>query len=369
MSEPTSLPRLLVTSVGSLVGQNLLEGLASRRDRCIVAGVNSEADAVSNFLCDRVHLVPGLQQGADFEARFTALVDEERPDLILPGRDDDTVFLADWAERRGDRRCMVGSAASAQILRDKRATAEAAAHHGLPFAPTLCAEDGLDAVLGLAATWGWPLVAKPRRGNGSRGVVLVTAEDELRAALAWPDYCFQPWLGARPELQAWTQMRQGGIPLDWSLPRIEKVSLDGCVAPGGHLVAPFATRHTEVRLGRSERVEALPLDAQLCGLLNAYAAALAALGWRGPFNVQMGQSPGDGRLLAFEVNGRFTGSAATLALLGLDYIGQCLEAFLGRGTLRVATPNAARRVDKRLGNWALDLDAVQTLQRAEVWQR
>ncbi|KQV86824.1 hypothetical protein [Pelomonas sp. Root1237] len=360
-------PRLLVASVGSLVGQNLLEGLAGRREGVEVVGFNSQADAVSNFLCDRVHLTPELNN-AGFLARFEAIVAQEAPDLILPGRDDDVVFLAGWAERNPGVRCMVGGAASAQVLRDKRATAAFATARGLPFAPTLCDQDGWAAVSGLASGWGWPLVAKPRRGNASRGVVLATGESELRAALSWPDYCFQPWLGARPELAAWQRLREGGVPLDWSLPGVEKLSLDGCVAPSGRVLAPFATRHTQVRLGRTERVEALALDGELRPMLQAFGAALADLGWRGPFNVQLGRTP-DGLLLAFEINGRFTGSAATLGHLGLDYIGECLGAFLEGAPLPGVRPATAQRVDKRLGNWALDLDAADTLRRAGVWER
>lgn len=366
MAEPR---RLLVTSVGSLVGHNLLEGLAGRREGLVVVGLNSEPDAVSNFLCDRVHLTPPLA-APGFEAHFEALVAREAPQLIVPGRDDDVVFLADWLAQPGHAawRGMVGAASAARLMRDKRLSAEFAQAAGLPFAPTRVAEDGAEAVQALARAWGWPLLAKPRLGQASKGVVLVADARQLEVALTWPGYCFQPWLGGAPALGALREALAGGFPLDWSLPGNEKTSLDGCVAPGGELLALCATQHSELRLGRSERVVLLPEGGEAHVLARAFGTALAQAGWRGPFNVQLGRNAA-GELTAFELNGRFTGSAATLALLGLDFIGLSLGAFIGPLPPLPPRPAGltAQRVDKRLANWALPDGAVAHLRSSGHW--
>ena len=362
------MQRLLVTSAGSLVGQNLLEGLAGRRAGLEVVGLNSEPDAASNFLCDRVHLTPPLADPA-FASRLAQVLALEQPHLVVPGRDDDVVFLAEWRERHRPQgtAVMVGTAAAARMLRDKRLSAQFAGAAGLPFAPTMGAEDGADAVVAQAAAWGWPVLAKPRRGNASRGVVLVGDEHQLRVVLGWPGYCVQPWLGEPPALEGLRDMLAGGMPLDWTLPGSGKVSLDGCITPAGGLVALCATRHEELRLGRSERVHALPPGDPAQALVQAFGQALAAAGWRGAFNVQLGRSA-SGELTAFEMNGRFTGSAATLHLLGCDFIGEALGAFLGP-----LPPPAAvlptQRVDKRLANWPVPEEAVAQLRRTGRWQR
>lgn len=360
--------RLLITSAGSLVGQNLLEGLAGRREGLEVVGLNSEPDAASNFLCDRLYLTPPLADPS-FVARFADVLARERPQLVVPGRDDDAVFLAEWQERHrpAGTDCMVGPAGVARMLRDKRLSAQFASAAGLPFAPTLGAEDGADAVVAQAAAWGWPVLAKPRLGNASRGVVLVGDERQLRVVLGWPGYCVQPWLGGPPELQGLRDMLEGGMPLDWTLPGNGKVSLDGCITPAGGLVALCATRHEELRLGRSERVHAPPPGDPVHALVQAFGQALAEAGWRGAFNVQLGRSA-SGELTAFEMNGRFTGSAATLQWLGCDFIGEALGAFLGP-----LPPPAAvlptQRVDKRLANWPVPEEAVAQLRRTGSWQR
>ena len=358
--------RLLITSVGSLVGQNLLEGLFGRREGLEIVGLNSVADAASNFLCDRVHLTPPMADAA-FAGHFDALVAQEAPTLVVPGRDDDVVFVAQWRERRGEvaPAALVGPAGVAQMLRDKRASATFAQAAGLPFAATCVAEDGADAVAALAAENGWPLVAKPRRGNASHGVVLVTDAAQLQVALRWPGYCFQPWLGPPPPVAGLRWMLTGGLPLDWTLPGNGKTSLDGCITPAGQLVALSATQHEELKLGRSERVIALPEGGEAHQLAQAFGAALAVAGWRGPFNVQLGRDA-RGALIAFEMNGRFTGSSATLQLLGRDFIGDSLAPFIGplpAGPERVP----ARRVDKRLANWAVPDEAVAVLRDTGRW--
>ena len=48
---------ILITSVGSLVGHNILESLASRRQEWRIVGVNSLALAANNFRCDAAYLV------------------------------------------------------------------------------------------------------------------------------------------------------------------------------------------------------------------------------------------------------------------------------------------------------------------------
>ena len=368
MAEAQRQWRLLITSVGSLVGHNVLEGLVGLREHFFVVGLNSQADAASNFLCDRVHLGPPLEAGADFERCFDALVDREAPDLIIPGRDDDVVFLAQWAEQRAALRApvMVGSAAMATLMRDKWLSAQFARAHGLPFAPTLCAEDGRAAVDGLAARQGWPLIAKPRTGNASRGVVLVGGPGELDVAFGWPGYCFQAWLGLRPDVGAIRRSLQGGLPLDWSLPGIEKASLDGCIGPDGRLLAPFATLHSELRMGRTERVQRIVCPT-LDDILRRYAQVLGAQGWRGPFNIQLGRTDA-GEWLAFELNGRFTGSAATLSALGLEFVPEAIAAFVGALPAHaILTP--VTRVDKRLRNWPMPAECIDQLLKTGVWER
>lgn len=351
---------ILITSVGSLVGQNIIEGLDRQRYR--ITGINSEVDAVSNFLCDRIYLTPPLDDTAAFSRRFEQIVEQEQPDVIIPGRDDDIVFLA----QRDSSKVMAGPAALATILRDKWLSHRFAQRHGLPFVETVCAEDGASALLDLRERHGWPIVAKPRNGCASRGVVLAGDASQLAVAAGWPGYCFQPWLGDAPALDALRETMRGGVPLGWSLPQSDKTSMDGWITPAGEIGGLFCTLHEQVVLGRSERVRRLD-SPRASAILLAYAHALQKEGWRGPFNIQLGHDC-HGELQAFEINGRFTGSAATLHELGLDFVQGAIAAFTGT-TMPAPLATAVLRVDKRLRNWPVPDAAPELLARVGVWSR
>lgn len=361
--------RLLITSVGSLVGQNILEGLAHRRREFRVVGLNSLPDAVSNFLCDRVYRMPTLADEVAFAARLDEIVAAEAPDIVIPGRDDDIVFLAHWQAVRdfGRPLAMVGTPVMADTLRDKVFSCEFAQRHGLPFVATVAGSERYAMVSALAAEYGWPLIAKPRTGDGSRGVVLVLDAQQLQVAATWPGYCFQPYLGTPQGLAALQEQLCGGVPLFWCLPGIEKISLDGWITPSGEVGGLFCTRHSEIVFGRSERVEIIVAEG-IQRLLERFAAVLSQAGWRGPFNLQL--APGrDGRLMCFEMNGRFTGSSATLLHLGCDQVYGAIDAFLGGGGQNPVDITPVLRVDKRLKNWPMPSEAMSQLGHDEIWSR
>jgi hypothetical protein len=91
--------KLLLKSVGSLVGHNILDVLEypgfSRRSQLQIVGTNSVPDAPCNFRCDRCYLVPPTAAGED-PGRIKGILLEESPDLILCCRDEDTLALSQF---------------------------------------------------------------------------------------------------------------------------------------------------------------------------------------------------------------------------------------------------------------------------------
>ncbi|NHZ84916.1 MAG: hypothetical protein GWP19_03435, partial [Planctomycetia bacterium] len=86
--------KLLITSVGSLLGQNILDSIESRRNLINVIGMNTVIENPRNFRCDTVYYV-NKTDSCNFEKDFTTIIEKENPDFILPGRDEDCVFLSD----------------------------------------------------------------------------------------------------------------------------------------------------------------------------------------------------------------------------------------------------------------------------------
>ena len=88
--------RILLISGGSLVGQKVLDALAGRRSGVELVATNSVPTGISLFDFDAVYLtLETVGAPAAFERRFSEILALERPDLVIPCRDDDVVFLAE----------------------------------------------------------------------------------------------------------------------------------------------------------------------------------------------------------------------------------------------------------------------------------
>lgn len=85
---------LFITSIGSLLGHNILDALEGRRRHLRIVGGNSVAEAGGNFRADRIHLLPEAAAGPAHLAALSKVIEAETPDLVLAGRDDDVSALA-----------------------------------------------------------------------------------------------------------------------------------------------------------------------------------------------------------------------------------------------------------------------------------
>lgn len=324
------MTRILITSVGSLVGQNVLDTLDDRRAGFHVAGTTS-ASRIAMERCDRVYLVPETAAPPPlFQRRFAEVFEREQPDVVLPGRDADVTALAEMAatDPALAARLACGSAASARLFEDKWLSHGFAVEHGLDVAASAIASEpgGRAEVERLAERHGFPLIAKPRLGFASRDVRLIHNRRQLDAALREPGLIFQEYLGDASRIAAFLAGCEAtGSPLHYSL-EADKFAVQTLVRRDGQTGTTFCTRH-RMHIGRSVDVEIID-DARLHQLGADYASALAASGWRGPLNIQC-QLSAQGRYCAYELNGRLTGATAARYFLGYDEVGAIVEDLTG----------------------------------------
>jgi hypothetical protein len=358
--------RIAITSVGSLVGQNILDALEGRRDGIEIVGINSTAAAASNFRCERTYLAPPAANSASYLDRLSSVLREECPALVLPGRDDDVLALAQLKETqpRLGATLPVGPYSLARILGDKWANQEFARAHDLPHVEGVPADDP-QAVERLLTRHGYPLIAKPRTGNGSRGVRIVF-DDAQRAAVARrPGYLLQPYLEPESELMAWRDLTVDGTPL-FHAPTLQQIACQAVIGPDGRIDGPVCTI-VELVMGRLERTFLLD-DARVADVARRHIEAYAAEGWIGALNLQ-GRRDGNGMFRVYELNGRLTGGTAARLHLGFDEVGLLVGAFAGH-TLP-SRPAVGRNVivTKSLTEFATSLADIEQLQTEGFWQR
>lgn len=318
---------VLLVSGGSLVGQSVTQCLVGRRSLVRLLATNSDALEPSLQDMDEVHLVPATASDPDaLEHKLRGLMLESSPDLVIPCRDADVLFLAELAEREPDwqPRLLCGSSHAAQMMLDKWLSWQFCRERGLPFARSALAGVGA-AVTALAQRAGFPLIVKPRQGYASRMVRLVMNEDQLTCALSecpGEQFLVQEYIGNASSLQAFqTSVLNGGWPLFYSF-EADKVSIQSYVGLNGDVVTVYATLHV-MRNGVSVQARTLN-DPQAIDLGKQCAQAFSQVGWRGPLNVQCARDHA-GHLKIYEFNGRFTGASAYRFALGHDEVGHAIR--------------------------------------------
>lgn len=366
---PVTTTRVLLLSGASLVGQNIVASLAGRRDGLELVATGSVADDPALFDFDRVHLAPETASETEaFRTRAEDIIARERPALVIPCRDDDVNFLGALRDRRPDlaSALLCGGRASARIICDKWRSAAFCTEHGLPGAPSIAGatEDELAA---FAAAHGFPLVAKPRAGFASRGVLMVTTHAQLVRAAARDGYMIQKFLGDGSEVAAYLRDTEAnGVPLFHSFEGTKR-SIQAMIAPDGSIAGVIGTRH-DMRQGRSVRV-AIDDDGELRELGTRCARLFSDRGWRGPLNVQCRTTP-DGRTFIWEFSGRFTGATSARTLLGYDEVGIALRLFAGHALPGARAAGALPTdVVQVPASCAVDPAHVAALMRDGVWHR
>ncbi len=366
----------LITSVGSLVAQNILDVLEfpgfSRRSLVNIVGINSVPDIPGNFRCDRCYLAPPTA-AKGYPSRIREIVQEESPDLILCGRDEDTLALSllktQHPDLHGTLTCADPHAALLGL--DKWQTWLFARKHGLPSAESfMLGESGDQADLeAFCQRVGYPLIAKPLRGAASRGVCFVRHFADAQSMAQLQDCFFQEYLGDPLNLEPYFANLRGPLPLFACAPDAGFYSCLTMIAPNGEFTPSFVS-YNHQEYGQSlwnRRIS----DATLEELTQAYARAFIAEGGAGPFNLAFRRDR-HGNWKLQEINLRHTGSTLARFMLGLDELYFTVRDFLPEVAfpeMRPAEIDQSNQVTKRLYTYSIPEPEVAVLKGAGVWSR
>lgn len=322
--------KILITSVGSLVGKNLLDVLecpsVRRRDLVHIVGTNTIAENPQNFRCDVAYLVPETATDT-FRDELAEIIEREQPDLILNGRDEDTLVTV---RLKMEKPTLVvntpcGSVATVLAALDKWETALFCERNLLPFARSC-----LPSVLGLGPdleafveAHGFPLIAKPVRGFASKGVYFVRSWGDVERISTRTGYMLQEYLGAPDALSNYFSSIDGLTPLFAHAPDTSHYTCHTVVAPDGAFSPVFTSRndHANGATVRFRRVE----DPQLEAVAERFIRAMVGEGASGPLGIQFRTSR-EGEWKAQEINMRANGNTYARFLMGQDDIGLMARA-------------------------------------------
>ena len=163
---------ILRTGAGSLPSPPVIEGL--RDLGCRVVAADAEPLSVG-FTCADAHAVIPRADDPLFPSVIMDLCREEKINAILPAVNEEIPRFLEMADtlRVAGIGLMTPGASAVETCLDKRKTARALAENGLYGPSTWSARDARERDLS------FPVVVKPRRGRGGRGVVVAKGRREL----------------------------------------------------------------------------------------------------------------------------------------------------------------------------------------------
>jgi hypothetical protein len=353
---------ILLLSGGSQVAQFILQVISGRRDDIRVIATNSIADDPGLWQFDQVYLVPTtLADRPGYDLRIADIMAREHVDLAIPCRDDDIVALAELCDRRPELRdrALCGPSKLARIMSDKLESYRFAKEAGLAFAESYD-PTGSESPQSFANRVGYPMVAKPRDGFSSKGVMFVDSEAQLLRALERSNYVIEEFLGdPAAYVEAKRAIIEDGLPLYLSMHGI-KHSIELMFDAQSNPAAPvFASYNRPAFRARFVTPNA---EANTIALGQRCYEVFSKLGWRGPLNVQC-QLDRHGQVKIHEFNGRYGALVAERWLLGFDEFALGLKLFAdielppSRWAREPASKVSAQLSSR--GAHPLDIDALQ----------
>jgi len=325
---------ILILSVGSLVGQNILDSLEGRREHLRITGLNIDGDNPRIFRCDKVYQSP-ITMASDFESFLLNIIHVENPDMILPGRDDDVIILAKLVEDYPQLQSKVpcGSLQAAQIAHRKDLTFQFAKRNHLPYAQSIILDStNHETVLAWAQEIGFPIIAKPTEGYGSLNVRILCHNQHIvkllnsnsQSIILQKMYDFDD--EKQKKVTRFLDEIDTGVPLFFHLPDATIYAGFTIIHPDGS-VGDIYTGVVLLVIGRVEKAEVYQ-DQALVDITKAYAEAMSKAGWRGFLQLQCKKA--EHGYVVIELGCRVTGNASARNRLGYDELRKLIKIYYQR---------------------------------------
>ena len=363
--------KILIISAGSMVSQNILETLKNRRDNISIVGTNASPDAPL-YDCDKVYLTPLSElPPSNYSKVLCKIIEDESPDIIIPGRDIDVIILAHLKKEfpKIHSRFITGDPKLASLMEDKWLSFQFAQQENLPFADTIHydLQKNQAGVTDFLQRHGFPLLVKPRKGFASKSVSFVMNENQLSNIPSDGTFIVQEYLGNRGKLLEFeNSIQKEGLPLFYSLEEV-KYSMQLYIGTSRELKGSLITLH-HMKNGVSEGVTVYEKN-DLDELINTYYQVFAKKGWYGPLNIQLQRSEKNGKMKAYEFNGRYTGATASRYVLGYDEVGFTLDVLSHGDKIQDSTFRSQKSVLKQTYVSARPSSKMAYLEKHKVWSR
>ena len=294
---------ILVTGVGSLLGQGILKSAQESKLKCRIIATDYFPTSVGLYWVEKGYILPDILKPEVSETQWIdALINViklEKVDLVLPGLDFELPILAkhkSFIERQTGAILLVSSEEVVRIGDDKWETVKYLEKIGFNY-PNSCLPETLESYI---QSNPFPFIVKPRHGHTSENVFLVKNSRELNEAINACDMpIIQEYIGCQTQ-----EYTCGATYIDNEI--VTVISLRRTLKNGNTQLA-FCERTDVIDTYVKDLTESLkpfgPINFQL------------RLTHRGP--------------VVFEINPRFSGTTPIRAQFGVNEVEAVIKKLIG----------------------------------------
>lgn len=188
--------RVLVLGVGGNVSQGIIKALRGSGLNITLIGACISSSSAGLYLCDAAYIAP-YANAEGFVPWLTELCNKEHIDIVLTGVEENiNAIMKHYDVFQAGTKAVFQAVPYHKLVigQDKYLTCEWLREHGCNY-PDYCLLSDKEAVEALVERVGFPLIAKPRSGKSSIGVVKVTTPEELQALADRENYVLQECVG------------------------------------------------------------------------------------------------------------------------------------------------------------------------------
>lgn len=291
---------VVVTGLGAPLGISIFKALRQSRLRPRIVGIDAEPMSVGLFRSDSAHIVPWASRDPEgYLDRLVGVCEQEAVDLVCFGSEIEMEVASSRLEElkhATGAELVVNRGATLRTFLDKWDSVEALRDRGLPVPESALAHDR-DAVEALLGRHGFPVVVKPRRGGGSKGVL------EVRS---------------RRELDLVTELRPDAVVQEYLEPASEEYTVGGYRSLRQGYLGQIIMRR-ELAAGLTYKAEVVNDDA----IARLARSVFETFDIWGPTNLQLRKTAAGPRI--FEVNPRFSSTTVMRAHFGFNEAELCLR--------------------------------------------
>ena len=314
------MARVLVTCVGSGVGQSVLDSLNELRQDYII-GCDMNRNVYATHFCDEFHFVPGLYSEGYLDTLLNIAI-ERKADIIIPGHDHELALLSkdiDKFHAHGIE-VLVSEPKVISISRDKYLWYEYFHERGCSIVPTYKVKDFKESPDSSI----FPAIIKPAGGSASQGIYIVHGIDELEEMS--DEDIIQPYLFPTKDDKNYETIARAVN--NRKFVQMSEISIQLIFGKDAKFRSIFISKNV-LKNGIPVHIDTiLPEEFEYLDEIMKFVPICEEQGVKGPVNVQ-GRITEKG-IFFFEMNMRFTGITGNRAQLGFNEVKYLVSDFLGQ---------------------------------------